>query len=249
MYLIVSSNQNDKNTSEELLQNIFNKDKKTEEKQSSETFPETQNSEPLTEIQILDILTTAISDVGYWSWWTTDLPTVIQIEFGGTLLYFPPDDNSKPPNSQIAIQFKNPKSISFLTRQETHQNWFDDLHNDKLEPPTLSWDYFTFTDNKLQTEIINEAKSIETIHGYSPKDEIFLTENYKLAFWAGDYGFAVSSDEIKIVSQTGQIELDQIPKLHSDWWAYWKRYYKVINTKNALPKDYACEVTIPMKNE
>jgi len=73
------------------FKNIFNKDKKIEDKPSTES-----STEPLTETQILDILSNVICDVGYWNWWTTKLPTVIQIEFGGTQLYFPPADNSRP---------------------------------------------------------------------------------------------------------------------------------------------------------
>lgn len=222
---------------------MFNKNMKEKEKPSSET---------LTETQILDILSNAIYDIGYWSWWTTDLPTIIKIEFGGTRLYFPPTDNSQPPSTQIAIEFRNPKSISFLTRQEilaNDQTWFDDLHNDKMEAPSCSYGYFTFTDNSLMMEIINEAKTINTIHGYSPTDNLFQTEKYKLVFWAGDYGFAVSADEIKLLTNNGKVELDQIPKVHSEWWTYWRNYWDLINTKNAFPKDYACEVTIPLKND
>lgn len=224
------------------LKNIFNKDKKQQEKSSTET---------LTETQMLDILSNAICDVGYWSWWVTDLPTVVQIEFGGPLLYFPASDSSQPPNSQIAIQFRNPKSISFLTRKELTSDdeyWFDELHNDKMEPPTCSHGEFTFTDYALMTKIINEAKTIKTIHGYSPIDNLFQSEKYKLVFWAGDYGFAVSADEIKLLTKDGDVELNQIPSLHSQWWTYWRKYWDLINTENALPKDYACEVTIPLKN-
>lgn len=31
----------------------------------------------------LSILESAITDVGYWRWWTSDLPNSIQLEFGG----------------------------------------------------------------------------------------------------------------------------------------------------------------------
>jgi hypothetical protein len=223
------------------FKNIFNKNKKKAEKISTE---------PLTETQMLDILSDAICDVGYWSWWATDLPNVIQIEFGGTQLYFPPTDNSLPPQTQIAIQFRNPKSISFLTRQELkidNENWFHDLHNDKMEAPTCSHGEFTFTDHALMTTIINEAKTVKTIHGYPPTSNLFLSEKYKLVFWASDYGFAVSSDDIKLLTKQGTVELDQIPSVHSQWWAYWRKYWDLIDTKNALPKDYACEVTIPLK--
>jgi hypothetical protein len=115
--------------------------------------------------------------------------------------------------------------------------------------PTCSYEEFTFTDTSLMTAIINEAKTIKTIHGYSPTDNLFQTEKYKLVFWAGDYGFAVASDEIKLLTKDGQIELGQIPSVHAQWWTYWRKYWDLINTKDALPKDYACEVTIPLKNE
>ncbi len=216
------------------------------DKQAADNSP----TEPLTENQLLDLLSSAICDVGYWSWWTADLPTVIQIEFGGTQLYFSQPDSSLPPLTQIAIQFRNPKSISFITRQEIQGDpkWFDELHNDKMEAPTCSYENFTFTDDHLITKILNEVKTINTIHGYSPKDKLFVTEKYKLVFMAGDYGFTVSADEIRLLTKDGKIELDQIPDFRSKWWTYWKKYHELRNTKNALPKDYACEVTIPMKN-
>jgi hypothetical protein len=222
------------------LKNIFNKSQKKEV---------TSTDEPLTEKQILDVLGDAICDVGYWSWWTTNLPTVIQIEFGGTQLYFPPEDNSQPPSTQIAIQFRNPKSISFLSRQENisdNENWFEELQNDAMEPPTCSYEEFTFTDNSLMSSIIKEAKTIKTIHGYAPTESIFQSEKYNLVFWAGDYGFAVSSEEIELLTKNGKVELDQIPSINSRWWSYWREYWNLKNTKNALPNDYACEVTIPI---
>ena len=222
---------------------MFNKDNKEKEKPSTD---------PLTEIQILDILSNAICDLGYWSWWTTNLPTAIQIEFGGTQLYFPPADNSQPPSTQIAIQFRNPKSISFLTRQELKSDdkkWFDALHNDEMEAPDCISEEFTFTDFSLMTSIINNAETINTIHGYSPTNNLFHSEKYKLAFWAGDYGFAVASDEIKLLTKDGDVQLNQIPFLYSQWWTYWRRYWDLKNTKDALPNDFACEVTLPLKND
>jgi len=211
---------------------------------------EKQNSETLTENHILEILGDAICDVGYWSWWTTDLPAVINIEFGGTQLYFPPASVSEPPNSQIVIQLKNPKPISFLTMKESldesEEKWFDKLHDDKIQHLSCSR-YFTFTDDKLIAEIINDAKTITTIHGYSPKYENFLSEKYKLSFWAGNYGFAAASEKIRIFAKSGEIAIKQIPAVNSEWWIYWRKYWDLRNTKNPLPKDYACEVTIPAR--
>ena len=202
---------------------------------------------PLSETQMLEILGKAIRDLGYWNWWATSLPKVIQIEFGRTLLYFPPADSSQPPQTKIAVQFINPQSISFLTRLKTiGDQWFDDLHNDKLDPPACSHEAFTFTDKARMSAIIREAATIHTIHGYSPKEERFLTENYQLVFWAGDYGFAVASEKIALLTQDRDVELDEIPSLHSEWWAYWRRYWDLKKTETPLPRDFACEVTIPL---
>ncbi|MDX1906586.1 MAG: hypothetical protein SF053_06080 [Bacteroidia bacterium] len=206
----------------------------------------------LTETQILALLSSAISDLGRWTWWATSLPKVIQIEFNRTQLYFPPADDSQPPKTQIAIQFINPKSISFLTKRDHNpdgQHWFDDLHHDKLEPPTCSRDTFTFTDHAAMASMINDAKTIDTIYGYPPSIELFQTEKYTLVFWAEDYGLAVASDKIDLLTKDGDVALTQIPSLHSQWWAYWRKYWDLKNTPNALPKDFACEVTIPLKKD
>jgi hypothetical protein len=223
------------------FKNIFNK------KQD-----EMSENNSLTEKEILEVLGDAICDVGYWSWWTSDLPTVVQVEFGGTQLYFPSKDNSEPPSSQIAIQFINPKSISFLSIDRSVMNnsekWYDLLQQDKIESQGCSYDSFSFVDESLMKRIINDAKFIDTIQGYSPNDEAFLEENYKLTFWAGEFGFAVSSENIKLLTQDGEVKLEDIPNINSKWWTYWRQYWDLKKTEMPLPENYACEVTIPMDN-
>jgi hypothetical protein len=73
-------------------------------------------SEPLSEADQLALLADAISDIGYWSWWTAALPDAFQLVFGGTQLYFPPTSADKPLQTQIALQFQQPTSASFLSR-------------------------------------------------------------------------------------------------------------------------------------
>jgi hypothetical protein len=201
---------------------------------------------------LLNILTNSICDVGCWNWWTQALPDLFQIEFGGIQLYFPSDDILLPPSSSIAIQFKGPKSISFLTKKNdnkiNNELWYNLLANDKIGPFTCSHDQFTFTSDILISEILNEAKSTETIHGYKPNHNQFINEKFKLAFWAGEYGLAISCDEIRLLSQKGIIELNMIQTLNTEWWNYWKRYWELRHTKDALPKDYACEATIPLQD-
>ena len=66
----------------------------------------------------LETLAEAISDVGYWTWWAEKLPEVFQIEFGGSQLYFPATSPDTPPQSKVAVQFRQPTSVSFIARSE-----------------------------------------------------------------------------------------------------------------------------------
>jgi hypothetical protein len=194
----------------------------------------------------LQILGNAICDIGWWSWWTAELPKVVQIEFGGTQLFFQPNVDGNPPNNQIAIQFINPKSISFLSRsKELIENWPKLLETDKLELPSCDYENFTFIDENVMKNIIDEALIVNTIHGYSPKETAFYKEKYKLVFWAQDYGFAVNAEELKLMSHKGKIELDDIPEINNCWWNYWKKYWSLRDTESPLPKDNLCEITIP----
>lgn len=201
--------------------------------------------------QQLELLADAISDVGYWTWWVSDFPKIFQIEFSGTQLYLAKDNLSKLPSSQIALRFINPKSVSFLTKGENYSNddvnWFNDLYNDKLEKPTCSYEYFSFTNSTLISQIIEDAKVINTLYGYCPIDKRFLTENFYFAFWAGDFGLAISAENLELYSVKGKIDFEQIPKINADWWEYWQTYWQLRETENALPTDYACEVTIPVE--
>jgi hypothetical protein len=37
--------------------------------------------------------------------------------------------------------------------------------------------------------------------------------------------------------------------MSAKWWAYWKEYWKLRRTDKPLARDYACEVTIPIKGD
>jgi hypothetical protein len=207
--------------------------------------------ESVSENQLLDVLSDTITDVGFWTWWMCELPSLILIEFDGTQLYFPSSDNTEPPSSQIAIQFINPQTISFLSvpdnDSELEENWYDLLHEDKFDPPVwvCTKHLFTFTDNQLMKSIINGADKIITTFGYSPKLEKFLNEKYKLVFMAGNVGFAVAANGISLLSKNGEFNINDIEAINDEWWNYWEKYWKLSGTENELPKDYACEVTIP----
>ncbi len=50
-----------------------------------------------------------------------------------------------------------------------------------------------------------------------------------------------------VVAQPGELDPDQIVTAAGDWWEYWREYWRRRETDAPLPKDYACEVTIPIK--
>ena len=113
-------------------------------------------SELIPDAEQLGLLADAISDVGYWSWWTHDLPDGFQVEFSGTQLYFPPVSSDKPPQTQIALQFQQSASISFLTRGNSTEDfaWSQQLHDDQLESPTCSYGEFAFGSNDALTTLL-----------------------------------------------------------------------------------------------
>lgn len=195
-----------------------------------------------------EILANAISDVGYWSWWTEQLPDAFQIEFGGTQLYFPPISSTNPPQTQIAIQFRQPTSINFISKNSTNVfEWVELLHEDKIEPPTCSYGEFSFGDNELTKSLLQQVRHYRTDYGSQPTAEI-LKAPFSLVFWCGDIGLAIAAKELKLLNHLGDIALADIAGINKQWWDYWRNYWDKRESDEALPKDYACEVTIPLKS-
>jgi hypothetical protein len=196
----------------------------------------------------LEILADAISDIGYWSWWTEQLPELFQIEFGGTQLYFPPTNSDTPPQTQIAVRFDHPTSISFISKNEGDNfEWINLLQEDKMEPPTCSHGEFSFGKSELAKSLLQQVTKIKTIHGDKLTIENFLSEPISLVFWCGEIGLAISAKELKLLNHLGGIALTDIAEVNRNWWEYWRTYWDKRDSSEPLPKDYACEVTIPLK--
>ena len=62
----------------------------------------------------------------------------------------------------------------------------------------------------------------------------------------GDVGVFAGSDRMEVVRRNGSISEEEIEPLSRKWWEDWKKYWRVRGTHGALPKDRACEVTIPV---
>jgi hypothetical protein len=198
----------------------------------------------------LEILEQALTDVGAWSWWTGDASTSIQLEFSGVQLWFPPLDSNKPPSGQVALRFVSPTSVLFFSysndRTFLNDSWPTQFQADELGPFSLGYDQFTMTDKELASSIVRDATHRIQYFGVAPDETDFVSENAWIAFRAGPVGCVVVADELKIASHHGQVALHEIEGISQRWWEYWRQYWSRKDSDNPLPRDYACEVTIPL---
>jgi len=193
-------------------------------------------------------LVSAISDVGYWRWWSDSLPDLFQLEFGGVQIYEPPTDKTKPPSGLLALRFFRPSCVSFIRREigadTLPLDWPRLLNADKIDPFAISNEQFALNDDVLGQAILGQAKD-ETVHFTDASGG----NDVKLAFWAGIAGMRIEAAEVRPVLLRGEVALSTIASLNRDWWAYWQDYWKKRETTDAMPKDFACEVTFPIKRE
>jgi len=68
-----------------------------------------------------------------------------------------------------------------------------------------------------------------------------------MSFWAGNVGFFGFGRELKVFNSQGELSPDGVRSASEQWWEYWKRYWQQKDGPTPMPKDYACEVTIPLK--
>lgn len=199
------------------------------------------------------VLEDAISDVGNWRWWTADLPHTLQVEFGMVQLWSPPVEAGEKPSGLIALRFRRPLCVHFVTAREGSQelapDWPELLHADALEPFNLSPGDVSFADDALLREMLATAGRVETIFGPGPDASAIVAAPRWFALRSGAAGLVVAAEEVVAVSHEGECSPDEVLEKNRRWWSYWKDYWARREKANALPYDPACEVTIPMRLE
>ena len=197
----------------------------------------------------LAIIANAIADVGFWRWWDERLPDVFQLEFGGVQLWSPPVADGRPPNGQYALRFRGPLSVSFLTGggSTIPADWADQMHADKLRPFNVGHDSFALDDRAAVRAIVDAAAHVDTRYGALPAHLDWEQVPALCAFWAGPVGCFVAAREVQLVAFAGEIPLADVADMSRRWWEYWHEYWRRKDTPEPLPEDYACEVTIPIK--
>jgi hypothetical protein len=192
--------------------------------------------------EAFEILKEAITDCGYWRWWTATLPDSFQIEFGGVQLHEPPLRASRSPSSIFALRFVRPVQVEFLDfAKDVENDWFSKLRADKLQPPRLGRDDFFLGESVQAAQLRHQA-----VRAHVHFSSLGSDSRVHLAFRAGrGFGLFVAAESVRLLSHNGELTLSSVARLHDDWWKYWRRYWDVKDTPDHMPRDATCEACIP----
>lgn len=209
--------------------------------------PKTDTHKGITDRDTLNILADAISDVGsWWSWHAGD--DMLQLEFCDVQLY----DESKAEEEThttdvLAVRFYGHVFAVFLD-DLNDDKWYEHFRDDdSILYPVDTYD-MAFDDNKEAESLLNDYRNRVPVKDFTGA-ETLLTAKHIFCARCGDVGFIVGGDVIEVVGRKGKFTEEEIEPLSRKWWEYWKDYWRSRGTHNALPEDFACEVTIPVDKE
>ena len=192
----------------------------------------------------LNILADAISDVGsWWCWHVGD--DMLQLEFCDVQLY----DETKAENEThttdvLALRFYGHVFAVFLD-DLNDINWHERFRDDdSILYPVDTYD-MAFDDKKEAEALLNDYRNQVPVKDFKGT-ETLLTAKHIFCARCDAVGFIVGGNEIEIVGEKGKYTEEEIAPLSRKWWEYWKDYWRLRGTRDTLPKDYACEVTIPV---
>ena len=197
------------------------------------------------DMNTLNILAEAVSDIGSWQWWDTE-NDVFQLEFSDVLLFDGTKPEKAPHTSVIALRFIGNSFAVFLDNLEDEQGkkWFEKFHDDEIQYLPLETYEFRFDDTEYAREVLNSYRHIIPIKNCSDPDS-FTCANHILAAKCEGVAFIVGGDLIQVIGNKGKYAEDEIEPAVKRWWDYWRDYWRLRGTKDAYEKDWACEVTIP----
>jgi hypothetical protein len=195
----------------------------------------------------LSILADAISDVGsWWCWYVGD--GMLQLEFCDVQLYDEAKAGKETHTTDVlAVRFHGHIFAVFLD-DLNDENWHERFRDDdSILYPVDTYD-MAFDDRKKAESLLNVYSNRIPIKGFKDAETMEAAKHF-LCARCGKVGFIVGGDEIEIVGKKGLYSEKEIEPLSRKWWEYWKDYWRLRGTHDALPKDYACEVTIPVNTE
>jgi hypothetical protein len=199
----------------------------------------------------LDIIQNAISDIGIWTWWYEELPKYFLLEFDATQLWSQPREGSNVPSDEVSLVFQDVVSINIIEKKNLtvnlSSNWFEQLNKDSIDPFAVDYEYFSFNNTEIENAIVSMCKKPINRFGCNYDSGLYNEAKYRLSFMAGDIGMMIACNELELINHLGVVDDKDISDMNKKWWDYWKTYWKKRGTKDELPKDYACEITIPVR--
>ena len=203
--------------------------------------------EAVTNRDALNILADAISDVGsWWCWHAGD--DMLQLEFCDVQLYDETKaDKETHTTDVLAVRFVGNVFAVFLD-DLYDKNWHERFHDDdSILYPVDTYD-MAFDDNKEAESLLNDYRNLVPIKDFKGA-ETLVNAKHILCARCDEVGFIAGGNKIEIAGKKGKYSEEEIEPLSKKWWEYWKEYWRLRGTRDALPKDYACEVTIPVDRE
>ena len=190
----------------------------------------------------LNILADAISEVGSWHRWLIK-DDMVQVQFCDILLY---DEAKKETHTTdvLAVRFCGHTFAVFLDNLND-ENWHEQFRDDdSILYPVDTYD-MAFDDHKIAESLLNDYRNKVPVKDFKGAETLAASKHI-LCARCGEVGFIVGGDEIEIAGKKGKYTEEEIEPLSRKWWEYWKDYWRLRGTRDALLKDYACEVTIPV---
>ena len=198
-------------------------------------------------IDALNILADAISDVGSWHWWLIR-DDMVQVQFCDIMLYDENTAENEPHSTDIlAVRFRGNAFAVFLDNLND-EKWYERLLDDDSVIYPIDTYNMAFDDRKAAERVLNDYRHRTVIKDFNGS-ETLQTAGHLLCTGCDDVGFIVGGDELEVVGKKGKYTEEEIETAYGKWCDYWKAYWKLRGTKDAYPKDYVCEVSIPIGKE
>ena len=209
--------------------------------------PKPASHRSITSRDALNILADAISDVGsWWCWHVGD--DMLQLEFCDVLLYDETKAEKETHTTDVlAVRFYGNVFAVFLD-DLNDENWHERFRDDdSILYPVDGYD-MAFDDVKEAESLLSDYRNRIPVKGFKGTETLAAAKHI-LCARCDEVGFIVGGDEIEIVGEKGKYTEEEIEPLSRKWWDYWENYWRLRGTRDALPKDYACEVTIPVNTQ
>ena len=195
----------------------------------------------------LNILAEAISDAGaWWCWGVKD--DAVQLEFRDVMLYDETRQANEPRTTDVlAVRFSGHAFAVFfddLEEPDWHIRFRDD---DSVLYPVDAYE-LAFDDLKEAEAMLQDFDHRTVVKDFSGSETVAAAKHF-LCARCGEVGCIVGGDEMQAAGRKGRYTEEEIRTASEKWWEYWKEYWKLRGTKDAYPKDYSCEVTIPVRED